>query len=223
VIQKLVRKLTSIGWRGHLHLDIRRQMIGFHLEQAGAGSTLVCGDSRVEAAFLPSSIVGIPVLNAGIGGATISLIGEEVARVIAIHRVGLLVLSAGVNDAKTENRTTNSVSNFRNNLEAAIKKLAPNAERILLTSIPPVENGKPLGSGFYDGALICRFNDEIAACAERNGMDFFDLAKLMMNESRELAVGLSIDGVHLNRRGYEIWRPGLISAIERSLDMAAGR
>ena len=198
-------------------------MIGFHLEQAGAGSTLVCGDSRVEAAFLPSSIAGIPVVNAGIGGATISLIGEEVAKIVAIHRVGLLVLSAGVNDAKVENRTTNSVSDFRSNLEAAIKKLAPNAERILLTSIPPVENGKPLGPGFYDGTLICRFNEEIAACAGRNGMDFLDLAGPMMNESRELSAGLSFDGVHLNRLGYEAWRPLLVSAIERSLDMAAGR
>ncbi|MCK1406659.1 SGNH/GDSL hydrolase family protein [Bradyrhizobium sp. 76] len=223
MIQKLVRKLTSIGWRGHLHLDIRRQMIGFHLEQAGAGSILVCGDSRVEAAFLPSSIAGTPVVNAGIGGATISLIGEEVARIIAIHRVRLLVLSAGVNDAKIENRTTNSVSDFRNNLETVIKKLAPNAECIMLTSIPPVEKGKLLGSRFYDGDLICKFNNEIAACAERNGLDFFDLARPMMNESRELAASLSIDGVHLNRFGYGMWRPALISAIERSLDVAACR
>lgn len=198
-------------------------MIGFHLEQAGAGSILVCGDSRVEAAFLPSSIAGAAVVNAGIGGATISLIGEEAARIIAIHRVRLLVLSAGVNDAKIENRTTNSVSDFRNALEATVKRLAQNAERILLTSIPPVEDGKPLGPRFYDGDLICRFNDEIAACAERNSMDFFDLARPMMNKNRELAAGLSIDGVHLNRLGYEIWRPALISAIERSLDMAARR
>jgi lysophospholipase L1-like esterase len=198
-------------------------MIGFHLEQAGAESILVCGDSRVEAAFLPSSIAGLPVVNAGIGGATISLIGDELARMIGAHKVRLLVLSAGVNDAKTENRTIKSVSDFRSNLEATVKKLAQNAERILLTSIPPVENGKPLGPQFYDGDLICRFNDEIASCAERNSMDFFDLAGPMTNENLELTAGMSIDGVHLNRVGYEIWRPVLISAIERSLDMAASK
>ena len=161
------------------------------------------------------------MVNAGIGGATISLIGDEVARIIAVHKVRLLVITAGVNDAKIENRTTIGVADFRNNLDAAVKKLAQNAERILLTSIPPVENGKPLGSRFYDNDLICRFNDEIAAYAERNRIDFFDLAKPMMNENLELVAGMSIDGVHLNRLGYEIWRPALVSAIERSLGMAA--
>ena len=62
-------------------------MIGFHLEQAGADAILVCGDSRVEAAFLPSSIAGAPVVNAGIGGATISLVGEEIARIIAMAMI----------------------------------------------------------------------------------------------------------------------------------------
>jgi lysophospholipase L1-like esterase len=218
-----VRKFASIGWRGHLHLDVRRQMIGFHLEQAGAESILVCGDSRVEAAFLPSNIAGLPVVNAGIGGATVSLIGDEVSRIVGAYKVRLLVLSAGVNDAKKENRTICSVSDFRSNLEATVKKLVQNARRILLTSIPPVENGKPLGSQFYDGDLICRFNGEIASCAEANGMDFFDLAALMRNESLELTEGMSIDGVHLNRLGYEIWRPILISAIERSLDRTDGK
>ncbi|WP_156438771.1 SGNH/GDSL hydrolase family protein [Bradyrhizobium valentinum] len=203
-----------------MHVDIRRQMIGYHLEQAGAESIVVCGDSRVEAALLPSSVAGVPLVNAGIGGATISLIGSEVPMIIGDYKLHLLVLSAGVNDAKIENRTTNSVSEFRSNIEAAIRKLAQNARKILLTSIPPVENGKPLGPRYYDGDLICRFNDEIASSAKRNGADFFDLAGAMTNENLELMAGMSIDGVHFSRTGYEIWRPALISAIERSLDTA---
>ncbi|KJC56299.1 hypothetical protein UP10_35385 [Bradyrhizobium sp. LTSPM299] len=218
MIRKLVRKLTSIGWRGHLHLDIRRQMIGFHLDQAGDQSILLCGDSRVEAAFLPSSIAGLPVVNAGIGGATISLVGDELAGIIGARRVRLLVVSAGVNDAKMKNRATSSASDFRTNLQATVEKLARSAERILLTTIPPVENGKPLGPRFYDGALICEFNGEIASCAEESGVDFLDLAAPMSNENRELIAGMSTDGVHLSRIGYETWRPVLVAAIERLLD-----
>lgn len=218
MIRRLARRLTSIGWRGHLHLDVRRQMIGFHLEQVGDQSILVCGDSRVEAAFLPSSIAGFPVVNAGIGGATISLLGDELAGIIGRRKILLLVLSAGINDAKMENRAPINVSDFRADLQATVEKFAQNAERIVLTSIPPVEDGKPLGPQFYDGALICQFNGEIAACAERNGIDFLDLATPMTNENRNLIAGMSTDGVHLNRAGYEIWRPALVSGIERLLN-----
>ena len=193
-------------------------MIGFHLDQAGDRSILVCGDSRVEAALLPSSIAGLPVVNAGIGGATISLVGDELAGIIGARKVHLLVVSAGVNDAKMENRATSSAADFRANLQATVQKLAQNAERILLTTIPPVENGKPLGTRFYDRALICEFNDEIASFAEKSGVDFLDLAAPMTNENRELVAGMSTDGVHFSRIGYETWRPVLIAAIERLLN-----
>lgn len=216
-MRSIIRKLKSIGWRGHFHHDIRRQMIAFQLDQAGDGAILVCGDSRVEAALLPSEIKGKAVVNGGIGGATVSTVEAEMPRILGTRYPALLVLSVGVNDAKIKGRSPRTAAVFGDSLEQTIAKLKHRTELMLLTSIPPVEHGKPLGSNYYDNNIIHTFNEILETAATDHDLPFIDLAAPMRNSEGSLRAGASIDGVHLSRNGYNLWKSALIPGIERAI------
>jgi lysophospholipase L1-like esterase len=216
-LRAIFGRLRPNRWYGHLHLDIRRQMIAFQLDQIDNGEILVCGDSRVEAALLPSEIAGKKVINGGIGGATISMIDAELPRVLAARHLALLVLSVGVNDANQAKRSPNTVTVFARRLNVTIARLKRYTDRILLTSIPPVEPGKPLGTNYFDNDLIRKLNEILQAAATAHNLSFVDLATPIQSTDGSLRAGLSKDGVHLNRSGYDLWRSILISGIERAV------
>jgi len=57
---------------------------------------------------------------------------------------------------------------------------------------------------------IRNLNARLEAIAEVEGATYLDLYTLFSNDRSELRTDLSTDGLHLNRRGYEIWRTALI-------------
>lgn len=207
VVRRVVGKVRSIGWKGHLHLDIRRTIIASHLEQAGSNSIVIVGDSRVESARLPSEINGKNVVNAGVGGATVGLI--ETVVLPLIDQVHCIVFSVGVNNAKSQPIGEDFELILRRSILVASKK----SERLVLTTIPPVKNGGPLGVGYYDPCVIWRLNQKIADIAQDTGLALIDLASSMSGDDGNLLPEHSRDGVHLTAEGYSVWTPAIKAGI----------
>ncbi len=213
-----LRVIKNVGWRGHLHLDVRRQIIAFHAAQAGESAVFVCGDSRVEAARLPCEILGIPVVNAGIGSATVRLVESEIKKFAGSAQC--LVVCVGVNDAKTASKTSHSVMNFADAISQACSSLAPDNGRLVLATIPPVEAGKPLGVGYYDPELITHFNGVIRNLCKELKFVLADTAVELADSKGNLREGLSVDGVHLQPEAYVLWLRVIVQAIESSVHSA---
>lgn len=210
-----LRMIKSVGWRGHLHLDVRRQMIAFHAAQAGENAIFICGDSRVEAARLPCDILGFPVVNAGIGSATVKMVESELGKFAGSAK--RMVVCVGVNDAKAASKTSRSVVNFADAISRACSSLTPGNGGLVLATIPPVEAGKPLGVGYYDPELIADFNGVIRELCNSLKFVLADTAVELADSKGNLREGLSVDGVHLQPEAYVLWRRVIVEAIESSM------
>jgi hypothetical protein len=90
-------RLPSIS-ASHEHSEARLSIIKSQLARVQKPIILM-GDSIVESALLPPSLCGNPVINTGIGGATIGFFTRYASLIERESDPALVVLSVGINDA----------------------------------------------------------------------------------------------------------------------------
>jgi hypothetical protein len=91
-------------------------------------AVIVFGDSIVEAALLPSSICGTPIVNAGVGGAGIGYFLRYSKELLGASAPKLIVLAVGINDAHEE-----TLRSFRSRHQSAVTALSQRAPLVLAT------------------------------------------------------------------------------------------
>jgi lysophospholipase L1-like esterase len=168
------------------HQDVRQFMIRAALADLDQ-PIVVVGDSITEMSRLPEVIDGKPVVNAGIGGTTISDYQLLAPHLLAGSKPSLIVVALGTNigsDAVQADYTA---------LLSELKKLAP---RLLAIGVTRLD-----GSGWI--------NAQIKAAADSEGVPFVEMP---LPEGATLA-----DRIHLNEAGYRTWTPALVAAIAATL------
>jgi lysophospholipase L1-like esterase len=166
---------------------------------------VVLGDSIVEASTLPRSLCGHAVVNAGIGGATTaSNLGAILARSLGAKRAALVVVALGTNDALIPH----SLEQFRSNYRALLTELEALTPRRAVAAVPLPEAGLE-GTAKLDFALIDSFNAALPGLAEEARATFIALPAMPEHHT--------LDGVHLNSAGYEVWDRAILSGIESAL------
>ncbi|MDA9408553.1 SGNH/GDSL hydrolase family protein [Bradyrhizobium sp. CCBAU 45384] len=202
----LEQRLLSPRDLGNRRLDVRLFVIRDHLSQAGDPIVFI-GDSITESASLPSSICGRPVVNAGIGGASVQSYPQIASELLEEMKASLVVIALGTNDASKA-----MPPNFREQYMQLVHLMQQHAAKIVLAGPPPLGNGH-LRTYFNEDTLH-RISGLIRDIAAENHFEYVDL---------ETALGAdpaTIDGVHLWAGGYEPWRTAMSEAIERSLSCA---
>jgi lysophospholipase L1-like esterase len=166
---------------------------------------VVLGDSIVEASTLPQSLCGHAIVNAGIGGAsTASNLGSILSDSLGNKRAALVVVSLGTNDAAIPN----SVELYRSNYRALLNQLAALTPRRAIAAIPPPEPG--FGeTKKVSGAVIDSYNAILPGLAEETRSIFIPLPAMPERHT--------LDGIHLNATGYEIWDKAILREIEAAL------
>jgi lysophospholipase L1-like esterase len=166
---------------------------------------VVLGDSIVEASTLPRSLCGHPIINAGIGGAsTASHLGSILADSLGTKRAALVVVSLGTNDAAIPN----SVEQYRSNYRALLTELAALTPRSAVAAIPAPEVGleeaKKVSAAVIDG-----YNAILPELAREARAIFIPLPAMPERHT--------LDGIHLNAAGYEVWDRAILQGIESEL------
>jgi len=168
-------------------------------------AVVVLGDSIVEASTLPRSVCGHAIVNAGIGGAsTESNLGSVLKESLGNKRAVLVVVSLGSNDAAIPN----SVERYRSNYRALLTELAALTPRTAIAAIPPPEAGLEEAKK-ANLATIDSYNAILPALSEEARALFIALP--VMPERHTL------DGIHLNAAGYEIWDRAILHGIESAI------
>jgi lysophospholipase L1-like esterase len=170
----------------HDHQDVREFMIRTSI--AGLHQPIiVMGDSITEMARLPDEIGDNPLVNAGIGGATISDFEALAPRLLDdSERPSVIVVALGANDAGSE-----TIQRDYTALLSKLKKLAPRVLAVAVTGIA--------GADFI--------NRQIKAAADSEGVQFV---------ATGIPQGAMLpDRIHLNAAGYRAWTPALVAAISR--------
>jgi lysophospholipase L1-like esterase len=214
IISRGIGKVRAVRWKGHLHLDVRQSIIRSQLAQAGQGAIIVIGDSRVEAALLPSAISGHLVVNAGIGSATVGLLYRVVPNLVKDSQFSCAIISVGINNAKV----IGVAENFEELFEGLSESISAVSSRVILTTIAPVLKIAPLGVGYYDPTKIGACNEIIKRVARRHSYEIVDFGKMVSHSDDNLRQGFSIDGVHFTPTGYRIWSDILLQAVKSSHD-----
>jgi lysophospholipase L1-like esterase len=166
---------------------------------------VVLGDSIVEASTLPRSLCGHPIINAGIGGtSTASHLGSILAEALGTKRAALVVISLGTNDAAIPN----SVEQYRSNYRALLTELAALTPRSAIAAIPPPEVGLEEAKK-VSVAVIDSYNAILPELAKEARAIFIPLPAMPERHT--------LDGIHLNAAGYEVWDKAILQGIESAL------
>jgi lysophospholipase L1-like esterase len=168
-------------------------------------AVVVLGDSIVEASTLPPSICGRPIVNAGLGGAsTEDDLGSLLAQSLGGKRAALVVVALGTNDAAIPNSVERYHSNYRK-LLGTIAALAP---RAAILAIPPPESGREEAKK-VSTPLIDSYNAMLPDLANEVGALFISLPPMPERHT--------LDGIHLNAAGYEVWDRAILQGIESTI------
>jgi len=186
------------------HGPTRQFVIRSTLERVD-DAVVVLGDSIVEASTLPRSVCGHAIVNAGIGGAsTVSGLGPMLSLSLGGKRAALVVVSLGTNDAAIPH----SVERYRSNYRALLTEVATLTPRIAIATIPPPEAGLEQAEK-VSAALIDSYNAVLPKLAEEARAAFIPLPAMPERHT--------LDGIHLNAAGYEIWDKAIVRGIKSAL------
>jgi lysophospholipase L1-like esterase len=170
---------------------------------------VVLGDSIVEASTLPRTLCGRPVVNAGIGGAsTASGLGSVLAQALGGKRAAMIVVSLGTNDAARPN----SVETFTSNYRALLGELTALTPNIAIAGVPLPEAGLDESKN-VNFAAIDSYNVALPELAGQVHAAFISLPPMPARHT--------IDGLHLNGAGYDIWDKAIAGGIQKVLCKAS--
>jgi lysophospholipase L1-like esterase len=206
-------RLLSPANLGSDRIAARVVMIRSQPAQAEA-PIVVVGDSLTEAALLPSSICGHPLVNAGIGGVTVSSYLPLATDLLSNREVPLVVIELGTNDStKVSSRSESFVNAYR----SLANFLAQHSAQQLFVGLTPVDVTGALASQYFDGPLMDEHNIAIRTLAKERGIDFVDVRSGMP------ATGMTVDGIHLKKEGYKIWTNSVLIGVEARIGCARGQ
>lgn len=174
-----------------IHFDYRVNMLQGVVQGAGAGKTLLTGDSNAEMFFWNTTSCGA-LINAGSGGATVEMLHARVDRIFDLTRPAVTIVPIGVNDAHVG--TDMNDWKLRYNGIAYlmhVRRITPVFETPL-----PVERGLPLGSDYFDQATLLQIVAHIRAVARNYGAVLNDQFATFADDAGYLPAGSTLDGVH---------------------------
>jgi GDSL-like Lipase/Acylhydrolase family len=178
------------------HRRARQQVLYYTLSRVD-DPIIVLGDSIVEASTLPRSACGHPIVNAGLNGAsTASDLGNWLAAALASKRAAAIIVALGTNDALTNSPEEKA---FEDRYGALLGDLAKLTTHLAVLAIPAIEVRERLTAEMQEEIMpsIDRLNAVLPDIAKRANATLLPLL--------DMPAPHTIDGVHLNGAGYQVW------------------
>ena len=126
-----------------------------------------------------------------------------------------VVILAGTNDI-AGNTGPSTLEMIEDNLASMAQLAKANGIKVILCSVLPAFD-YPWRPGMEPNVKIPELNKWIKAYAEKNKFIYVDYFSAMADDRNGLPSDLSKDGVHPNKKGYEIMQPIVEKAIAKAL------
>lgn len=150
----------------------------------------------------------------GIGGQTTpQMLVRFIPDVVDLNPEVVVIL-AGTNDI-AGNTGFSSEKMIRDNITAMTQLATANGIEVVLSSILPVYE-YAWRQGLEPVEKIASINSWLQQYAKENGHTYLDYYSAMVDDRKGLKTEYSEDGVHPNRRGYEVMEPLAKAAIEKA-------
>jgi lysophospholipase L1-like esterase len=193
------------GWLGHRSLEhghspvrpdafqqIRAKTIESQLAQVEGDYVVLLGDSHAERLFTPH-LCGLPVVNAGISGATADDVVALTRRLAPQRKARALLLSVGTNDIwiRRQHDAAAAERNFRARIAELRTILRGWTDRLALIAIPPVAAREEAD---FPRSAAGRYSETLRrSCADGSCSYVAPFAAATRDERASFAA----DGVHL--------------------------
>jgi predicted alpha-1,2-mannosidase len=167
-------------------------------------------DTKNEIIFLGNSITdncewselfsNPSIKNRGIGGDDTDGILERLSEVIS-SKPSKIFIMIGTNDLAYGKTIDHVVSNYHKIVDS-IQTLSPDT-KIYIQSILPTEDAIHFTRKNSD---IIKINEELMELASEKNTEYIDLFSLFATADNKLNLDYSIDGLHINGKGYLLWK-----------------
>ncbi len=178
----------------------RRQLFGQMPLQNGA--IIFLGDSQTALCEWRELFgLDLPILNRGIVADHVGGIQQRLEEIVR-HQPAKIFLLVGVNDLLFGKSPEEIEPDYRA-LVTEIRTALPATLLILQTVLPVNNHIKNTGQS---NAKIQALNARIAQIARDNNLPFVDIYRLLTDAEGNLAQQFTLDGLHLNGAGYQVWK-----------------
>lgn len=116
-------------------------------------------------------------------------------------RPDTIYVMAGTNDLRQGARDLVILNNMRQIVQR-LRQNHPQSQVIVQSILPTRLRAIP-------NQRIRNLNQQIALIAQQEGAGYLNLHNWFVNEQDQMQRNLTTDGIHLNRRGYQVWKEAL--------------
>ena len=175
------------------------------------GNSITIGWSHHQ----PEFFEGKPYVNRGISGQTTPQMLVRFRQDVIDLNPKVVVILAGTNDI-AGNTGPSSLEMIADNLMSMAELAEANDIKVVLCSVLPAFD-YPWRKGLKPNEKIPAVNNMIEAYAKRKGCVYLDYFSAMTDGNNGLRQDLGSDGVHPNKKGYELMAPLAEKAIANAL------
>jgi lysophospholipase L1-like esterase len=169
------------------------------------GAVVMLGDSQTALCewheLTGDSVV---VLNRGISGDYVDGIRARLDEVLR-HKPAKIFLLIGINDLFW-GQTPDAVAIRYQEIVQKIRHDVPGTQLILQSVLPLNNTTRSLPASNAD---VTELNNQIIRIAQAYALPYLDLYNLLTDADGNLSVQFSEDGIHLNEKGYAVWKQAL--------------
>jgi lysophospholipase L1-like esterase len=167
-----------------------------HVDKVFVGDSI--SDHGEFQEYFPKEVV----LNRGIGEDETAGVLNRIDEVVNRNPKKVYIL-IGINDIQS--KVEKDV--YQKNMEKIVDSFDKNSTTVVLQSILPINN-----KDFHNtisNEKVHQFNVVLQKIAEEKGIQYIDLHRHFEDENGQLKKELTVDGIHLNGKGYDIWMNNL--------------
>ena len=208
-------QLDDLSWGPdtppYLSLHYRLRYLQFALDPQPEHSIIFLGDSMTDNGNWKDLFPREHVINMGIGGDTTQGILNRLPQVIRL-KPKKIFLMVGTNDLCYNRSIPDTLANY-DTILALLQESLPDTELYVESVLPFNDRIFPVHY-LRTNDNITVLNDGIRQLAAAHGLPYLDITSDFTNNNGRLAADLTVDGLHLNHSGYEIWHNDIYDQVK---------
>ena len=183
--------------------------------EPGQKRIVFMGDSITEGWPFLEFFAGKPYVNRGISGQTTPQMLIRFKPDVIALKPAVVVLLAGINDI-AGNTGPSTLEMITDNIFSMAELAKANRIKVILCSVLPALDFD-WKKGMKPAEKVVTLNKMIKKYADANGILYLDYYSAVVNDQKGLKAEYSGDGVHPNKKGYEVMAPLVEKAIKKTL------
>ncbi len=175
------------------------------------GNSITIGWQSADPEFFSNAAY----VNRGISGQTTPQMLVRFRQDVIDLQPKVVVILAGTNDI-AGNTGPSTIEMIRDNIFSMCEIAKANGIQVVISSVLPVFD-YPWKPGLEPAEKIIQLNAYLKKYAQENNLVYLDYFSAMVDERKGLKKDLGGDGVHPNKKGYNMMKPLVLEAIDEAL------